>query len=139
MNYRIMFVINAVALLLAGIFFLILPQTALGLFGTEVYVSTLFVARILGGSLFLAGLFLWFLKEAFDEKTQRNLGMVLLGGAVGGFVMTLIGMGALGVIRTNGWVLLVIFGLFTLIYGFLIFLMPQMMSAGSGNTYRKQV
>ena len=136
MNYRIMLILNAIVVVLFGAFFLILPETALSLFGTEVYVSTLLVARFLGGAMLMSGLFIWFLKDAFDQKTQKNLGITLLGGSVVGFVLSLIGMTSAGVIRTNGWVLLLITVVFSLGYAFLLFLQPQMSTSGS---YQKQM
>jgi hypothetical protein len=60
--------------------------------------------------------------------------MLMLGGSAGGFVLTLIGMTSAGVIRTNGWVLLVVYGLFALAFAFLLF-GQQAVSAG----YKKQV
>jgi hypothetical protein len=136
MNYRVILILNAIVVVLFGVFFLILPQTALDQFGTEVYVSTLLVARFLGGALLMSGIFIWFLKDVFDQTTQKSVEIALLGGSVAGFVLSLIGMTSSGVIRTNGWVLLVITVLFGLIYAFLLFLQPQMVASGG---YQKQV
>jgi len=136
MNYRIMLILNAIVVVLFGGLFLILPQTALDLFGTEVYVSTLLVARFLGGAMLMSGISMWFLKDIFDQKTQKSLGITLLGGSAGGFALSIIGMTSSGVIRTNGWVLLVITVLFSLGYAFLLFLQPQMSTNGG---YQKQV
>jgi len=83
MNYRIMFILNAIVVVLFGAFFLIQPQTALSLFGTEVYVSTLLVARFFGGAMLMSGIFIWFLKDIFDQKTQKSLGIAMLAGSVG--------------------------------------------------------
>ncbi len=136
MNYRIMLILNAIVVVLFGGLFLILPQTALDLFGTEVYVSTLLVARFFGGAMLMSGISMWFLKDIFDQKTQKSLGIALLGGSAGGFALSIIGMTSSGVIRTNGWVLLVITVLFSLGYAFLLFLQPQMSTNGG---YQKQV
>jgi hypothetical protein len=32
---------------------------------------------------------------------------------------------SIGVLRTNGWMLLVVYGLFVLIYGYMLFLQPK--------------
>jgi len=136
MNYRVMLILNAIVLAVFGAFFLILPQTALAQFGTEAYVSTLLVARFLGGAMLMSGIFIWFLKDILDQKTQKSLEMAMLAGSVGGFVLTLIGMSSSGVIRANGWILLVITVVFSLGYAFLLFLQPQMSSGGG---YHKQV
>lgn len=132
MNFRFLFVLNAILSAAAGVFFMILPETALAQFGSEVYVSTLFVGRFFGGALLMSGILLWLLKEF--GGIQRSLGMALLGGSVVGFALTLIGMTSSGVIRANGWVLLVIYGVFALAYAFLLFAQPQMTGG-----YKKQV
>ena len=137
MSYRIILILNAIVVALFGAFFLILPQTALPLFGiTEGYVSTLLVARFFGGAMLMSGIFIWFLKDAFDQKTQKGLEITMLAGSVGGFVLSLIGMTSSGVIRTNGWILLVITVVFGMGYAFLLFLQPQMSNSGG---YQKQV
>jgi hypothetical protein len=47
-------------------------------------------------------------------------------------------MSSIGVLLTNGWILLVAFGIFVLIYGYALFLQPRNESADTGN-YRKVV
>ena len=133
MNLRMLFILSSVITAAAGGLFLILPETGLAYFGTEIYVATTFVARLFGGAMIMAGLLAWFLKEF--GGIQRTLGMLMLGGSVGGFIMTIIGMTAIGVIRSNAWVLLVVFGVFSLAYAFLLF--GQQMAAPAG--YQKQV
>jgi hypothetical protein len=126
MSYRLMFIINAVVLALVGVAFMIMPSSILAQFKSDEQVATLFVARFFGGALLLGGLLLWFLKDV-AAKTQKNIAFVLLGYSVAGFAMTIVGMSRsfVGVIRENGWILLVIFGLFTLIYGYILFLQPK--------------
>ena len=48
MSYRLMFIINAVVLALFGVAFMIMPESILAQFKSEVYVATLYVARIYG-------------------------------------------------------------------------------------------
>ena len=135
MSYRIMLILNAIIVALFGAFFLIMPQTALSQFRSDVYVSTLLMARFFGGAMLMSGIFIWFLKDV-DQKTQKNLEIAMLAGSVGGFVLSLIGMASSGVIRANGWILLVITVVFSLGYAFLLFLQPQMSNTGN---YQKQV
>ena len=124
MSYRLMFIINAIVLAVFGAVFMIMPQFVLAQFKSEIYIATLYVARFFGGAMFFGGLLLWFLKDV-AAKTQKNITFILLAYSVGGFVMTLLGMTTFGVLRANGWVLLVIFGLFSLIYGYILFLQPK--------------
>jgi hypothetical protein len=133
MSYRLMFTINAVILAIFGLLFMILPGFVLAQFGSEMYVATLYAARFFGGALLLGGLLLWFLKDAAPVKMQKNIAFLLLAYSIGGFVMSVLGMTSIGVFRTNGWMLLVIFGLFTLVYGYMLFLQPKPASAKSSS------
>src|SRR5687767_3696428 len=108
MSYRMLFILNALIVAVFGAFFLILPQTALDIFGTETYVPMLLVARFFGGAMLMSAVFIWFLKDLIDEASQKNVAISLLAGSVGAFVLSLIGMTSSGIIRENGWILLVI-------------------------------
>lgn len=120
MNYRLMFIINSIALAAFGVLFLGFPDFALSFFNTETYASTLFVTRFLGSALLLAGVFVWLAKEITDPSVERTMVIMLLTSSVVGFVLSLIGMVMSNVIRENGWILLVIHILFILGYGFLL-------------------
>ena len=120
MNYRFMFIINAIGLALFGVIFLVMPEFALTLFDTETYAATVFVARFLGGAMIMAGMFIWLAKGLTDARTEKTMVIALLTSSVVGFVLTLIGIVSVNVIRANGWVLLVIHILFVLGYGYLL-------------------
>jgi hypothetical protein len=138
MNYRLIFSINAIVAALFGLGLLIVPLLILEQFSAETYVSTLYACRFLGGILLVLAWFLWLAKDLDDAQAQRNTAMVLFGSSVGGFVLAIMGMSSIGVLRTNGWILLVAFGIFVLIYGYALFLQPRNESADTGN-YRKVV
>jgi hypothetical protein len=121
MNFRMLFVVNAVVVAVFGVLFLVLPDFSLTQLGVEKYVATLFVARFLGGALLMSAILIWFAKEINDEQVQKQMAIALLAGSVIGFVLTVIGIASSSaVIRANGWVLLVIYILFSLGYGFLL-------------------
>ncbi len=130
MNYRFMFIINAVALAIFGVLFMIMPEFVLTQFKSEVYVITLYVARFMGGVMLMGGTLLWFLLD-LPVKKQKVIATLLLAYSIGGFVMSLLGMTSIGVLRANGWVLLVIFGIFALIYAYMLFLQPKQTEAKS--------
>jgi uncharacterized membrane protein HdeD (DUF308 family) len=119
-----MFIVNAVVLAVFGGIFMVMPDFVLSQFKSEIYVATSYAARFLGGALLMSGLLLWFMQDV-PAKKQKTIAFILLAGSVGGFVMSLLGMTSIGVLRANGWVLLVIFGLFSLIYGYMLFLQPK--------------
>jgi hypothetical protein len=129
MSYRMMFTINAVILAIFGALFMIMPEFVLTQFKSEVYISNLFVMRLFGSALLLSGIFLWVLKDAIPAKMQKNIAFLLLAYSLGGFVMSVLGMTSIGILRVNGWVLLVLFGLFSMLYGYILFLQPKHVEA----------
>jgi hypothetical protein len=139
MNYRLMFTINAIAVALVGIGLLAVPEMILTQFSAETYVSVIYICRFLGGTLLLLAVLLWLLKDLTDTQSARNIAMVMLGSSVAGFVFAIMGMSSIGVLRTNGWMLLVAFGLFILIYGYILFLQPRDEGNSSPQGYRKVV
>ena len=131
-----MFTINAVVLAIFGALFMINPQFVLDQFGaTEQYVQTAFVARLMGSAMLLSSLFLWIVKDSAPVKMQKNIAFLLLAYSIGGFALTIMGMvrSSFGIIRANGWVLLVLFGLFALVYGYILFLQPKPAPAKSSS------
>ena len=124
MSYRLMFMINAIVAAVFGAVLLVMPKFVVDQLGTEPYVATLLVLRFFGGALLVSGALLWYLKDV-PAKVQKGVSFALLAGSVGGFALSIIGMTSVGVFRTNGWVLLVIYGVLSLIYGYLLFLQPK--------------
>lgn len=124
MSYRLMFMINAIVAAVFGAVLLVMPKFILDQLGTEPYVATQLVIRFLGGALFVSGALLWYLKDV-PAKVQKEVSFALLAGSVGGFALSIMGMTSIGVFRSNGWVLLVIYGVLSLIYGYLLFLQPK--------------
>ena len=123
MNYRIMFALNSIVAFLFGLGFLFFPARALGLLGTETFVSTLLVSRLFGTAMLGLGLVLWFAKDVKDLSVQKGLGIALLVSAATGLIVTLLGTFASNaVIRTNGWAVMLVYLLFGLGYGYLLFL-----------------
>lgn len=124
MSYRLMFIVNALVLAIFGVLFMVMPEFVLTQFKSEVYIATLYVARFMGAALLMGGLLLWFLLDT-PAKKQKVVAFLMLAYSIGGFVMSLLGMTSIGVLRENGWILLVIFGLFALIYAYMLFLQPK--------------
>lgn len=122
MNYRMMFALNSVVALLFGLGFLLVPNRALGLFGTETFVSTVLLARLFGAAMLGLGLALWFAKDVRDPAMQKGLGIALLVTALTGLVVSGLGTFAShAVLRTNGWAMMLVYLLFGLGYGYLLF------------------
>jgi hypothetical protein len=128
MSYKLMFALNAIVSLLAGLIFLIVPEKVLLQLGTlETYVSTILAVRFVGAAMITIGLLLWFVKDVVDAAIQKKLGFALLASTILGLILIIMGsMSSQAVIRSNSWVLVVIYVLFGLGYGFLLFLKPKM-------------
>lgn len=124
MSYRLMFIVNAVVLAIFGVLFMVMPEFVLAQFKSEVYVATIYVTRFLGAALLMGGLLLWFLLDV-PAKKQKLITFLMLAYSIGGFAMSLIGMTSVGVLRANGWALLVLFGVFALVYAYMLFLQPK--------------
>jgi len=127
MNYRLMFILNAIVAFVFGAAFLIMPGTTLDQFGAEGRVPELLLARFFGSGLVTIGLLVWFAKDAAEAAVQKNLAIALLAGSILGLIVTVLGISpASGVIRSNGWIAILIYLLFCLGYGYLLYLKPRM-------------
>lgn len=125
MSYRTLFLINSLIAFALGAAFLVVPTRAIGQFGVDSYASTRMVAQFFGTALLAVGLLLWFAKDVTDEAVQRGMGIALLAGAIAGLIVTVIGTAG-GVLRTNGWMAMLVYVLLGLGYVFLIFMKPRM-------------
>ena len=121
MNYRIMFFINALVAVVFGVGFLIFPSMVLNQFDVDDYASTRMVAQFFGTAMLALGLLLWFAKDVTEAGMQKGMSIALLVGAIGGSIVTFLGMTS-RVMRSNGWLVLVIYLLFGLGYAYLVFL-----------------
>lgn len=125
MSYKVLFILNAIVALALGLVFLFVPVMALDYFGVDKYASSLLLARFFGSAMLALGLVLWFAKDAVEGNVHKGIGVGLLVSAVIGLVVNVIGVTS-GVIRANGWITIIVYVLFALLYGFLIFLQPRM-------------
>lgn len=123
---KLLFILNAVILVVLGLALLFAPQTTLTQFGTETRVAEVSMARFLGAALATLGLLLWFAKDASDETVQKNMGYAMLAGTVLALFVTILGVAADGIVRNFGWLVIVIEVAFGLGYVFVLFLQPRM-------------
>jgi ABC-type Fe3+-siderophore transport system permease subunit len=124
MSYKVLFVLNAVVAFAFGLFLFLVPSMALSQFTMDGRVPEVFLTRVVGVALTSLGLLLWFAKDS-DESSQKNLGIASLVGVVLALIVTIMGV-ASGVVRTNGWIAIVVEIVFGLGYAFMLFLKPQM-------------
>ena len=124
MSYRILFLINAFIAVLLGLGFLAVPSRALQQLGVDEYAATRLVAQFFGAAMLALGLLLWFVKDVAEASLQKGMGIALLVGSVAGLIISLMGTTS-GVVRSNGWVVMVIYVLLGLGYAYLVFLKPK--------------
>ena len=132
MSYKVVFVINALVALVFGVAFLVVPTMALKQFGVDEYASTKLVLQFFGTGLLTIGLLAWFAKNVTDASIQKGMGVAMLIGSLAGLVMSVIGV-ATGAVRTLGWLAIIIYAVFVLGYGFLLFLKPRMNEPNTPN------
>jgi len=125
MSYKVIFVLNALVAIIFGIGFLVVPTIALKQFGVDEYASTKLILQFFGTGLLTIGLLAWFAKNVTDASVQKGMGVAMLIGSLAGLVMSVIGV-ATGAVRILGWLTILIYAVFTLGYGFLLFLRPRM-------------
>lgn len=124
MSYKVLFVLNAFVAVVVGAAFLFVPDRVLEFFGTDSYASTVLVARFFGTAMIALGLVVWFAGNA-DPSVQKGMGWALFIGSLLGLVVNIFGVSK-SVIRANSWITIIVYVLFTLLYGFMLFLRPRM-------------
>jgi uncharacterized membrane protein len=123
MNYRLMFLIHALIAVLLGLGFLAVPNRVLDQFGIDGYAATKLASQFIGTALLALGLLLWFAKDVTEENLQKGMAIALLVGAAAGLVITLVGTTS-GILRSHGWIAMVVYLLFGLAYAYLAFMKP---------------
>lgn len=124
MNYRVTFLLTALVAVLLGLAFLAVPGRVLGQFGVDEYAATKLVSQFFGTAMLALGLLLWFAKDVPDANLQKGMGIAMLAGAAAGVMISVTGIMA-GVVRSNGWIAVIVYLLFGLAYAYLVFLRPR--------------
>lgn len=124
MSYKVLFILNALVAVVLGAAFMFVPDRALGFFKADTYAATVLVARFFGTAMIALGLVVWFAKDA-DEGVQKGMGWALFISAILGLVVNVIGVSS-HILRSNGWITIIVYVLFALLYAFVIFLKPRM-------------
>jgi hypothetical protein len=127
MNYRILFLINALIAVLLGLGFLIVPDRILSQLGVDGYAATKLLSQFFGTAMLGLGLLLWFAKDVSEVNLQKGMGIALLVGAVAGLSITVMGT-ASGILRANWWIAMVLYAILGLAYTYLLFQKPKQLS-----------
>ena len=82
MNYKLMFILNAIVALVFWAIFLLAPATMLNFFDAEAYVATILLGRFFGSAMISLGLLLWLTKDMPDEAVQKWMATSMFASAV---------------------------------------------------------
>jgi hypothetical protein len=122
MNYRLMVILNVVVAAAAGVALVVAPQPFLQFFGvTDAYTSTLLIARFFGGALIVTAVLLWFLKDSTKELVKTEALTMMVASAAGAVLVVIDLVSKKGVLRSNGWIPLLIYLLLAAGYAYTIF------------------
>jgi CHASE2 domain-containing sensor protein len=127
MSYKVLFVLNAFVAVVVGIAFLSVPEMILLQLGVfEQYAATMWASRFFGSAMLALGLVLWFAKDT-EERIQKGMSWGMFVSTLVGLILTIFAsLSATAVLRQNTWIPLVLYVLFGLGYGFMLFLKPKM-------------
>ena len=127
MKLRYLFVLNTIVALIFATGLLLAPKPMLGLFrlsvgaGVSANASINFVTQMLGAALILPGLLSWFAGGMTEAGARRSTAVSLFVFDVAGLAVSLLGMLS-KVMSATGWVIVALFLLFALGYGYFLFM-----------------
>jgi hypothetical protein len=120
LNLRTVFLVNSVVLFVFALGLLLGPMPVLKLFGLSTGNTELLAAQFFGTALVSIALLTWFARDFTDQTASRATALALFFGAICGLVVTLLGTLS-RVIRSNSWILILLYLLFIAAYGYLQF------------------
>lgn len=115
--------IKAVMCFVFGIPMLLAPMGVMPLFGVALDPPGALMTRFFGVALIAVGLICWFLRDAAESATRRDVLLALFVGDTLGFIVALAGQRA-GLMNPLGWVVVAIWLLLALGLGYFRFLRP---------------
>jgi hypothetical protein len=81
-------------------------------------------AQFFGTAMLVLGLLLWFAKDVTEENLQKGMAIALMVGAAAGLIVTAVGTTS-NILRSNGWIAMLVYLLFGAAYGYLVFMRPR--------------
>jgi|Deesub1362A_J573_1020465.scaffolds.fasta_scaffold27839_2 hypothetical protein len=113
---------KAVACVVFGLGFLLLPTTLLSLYGASLGAGGVLMARFFGQVFILLGLLLWLARNTTESTTQRAFALAVFVGDLIGFIVALMGQLS-GIVNVLGWSGVALYLVFALGFGY--FLIPR--------------
>ena len=119
-SLNLLFTINTIVGLVFALGFLILPEQLISFYGASIEPATVYVARLFGALILGFITILWFARNSDESEARRA---IVMGGFVGwvvGLIAALLGQFS-GAVNNLGWVNVVIYFLFSLDFGYFLF------------------
>ncbi|MGD8751823.1 MAG: hypothetical protein PVG14_10400 [Anaerolineales bacterium] len=120
MKLSLVFTLNAIAALVFGLAFLLIPVTLAELYGGELSDAGVYVARLLGAVVIGYCLISWLTRNAGESDARRAIVIAFFISWAIGLVVTLLTQFS-GLLNALGWLNVVIYAFFTFGYGYNLF------------------
>jgi hypothetical protein len=124
MRLRTLLLIGGLLGLVFGLGFLLVPRSALSLYGVAAEPAVVLMSRFFGAALVQLGLILYLIRDVGDPRTQRGVVLGSFLGSLAGLVVALTGQ-FWGLVNGFGWSTVAIYGVLLLGYGSFIFGKPR--------------
>ncbi len=123
MKLNILMALKALICLVVGIGLVLAPDTVLPWFGITLNPGAISLARLFGASFLLLAVLLWTIKNVENAEVQRDIVLAVFIGDAVGLVVAFLSQLA-GAVNELGWVIVAIYLLLTLGFGYFLFFRP---------------
>jgi FtsH-binding integral membrane protein len=120
MKLNTLFILNAIVALVFGLGFLLVPATLVSLYDVTLSDEGIFVARLYGTVILGLAVLTWLVRNSGESEARGAIILAQLFIWAAGFVVLVYGQLS-GLMNVLGWVMIVLFLLFTVGYGYFQF------------------
>lgn len=123
MKLSTLLLINAIVAVLFGLVFVLVPATAMALYGIQLSDAGLFTARLFGAALVTFAIISWLVRGSAGSEVVRSIAFSFFVGDIIGFIISFIYQ-LQGVPNALGWSTVVIYLLLGVGFGYLYLTNP---------------
>ncbi len=124
MKLSTLLTINTIVAGVFGLAFVLVPDTAMSLYGATLSPAGVLVARLFGAALLGYAVLSWFARNASESEARSAIVLAMFVGDALGFVVALLGQLS-GVVNAVGWSTVAIYLLLALGFGYFYFMKPS--------------